>query len=181
MASPGGNSRSRRPNKRPNSPAAATAGGKRRRPGTPSAAAATAPEAPEAAAVSQNPAAATAVPEATPVKQFVFKDQNFVHSGKGGVSAGKKTKTWKNLKQILAMERALPWKPEDPTYSSLDGPPSFKPAKKYSDLSGLPASYTDPHTKIRYANTDEFSRIRMLPSDIVTGYLALRRANTPVP
>ncbi|XP_035664475.1 INO80 complex subunit C-like [Branchiostoma floridae] len=79
------------------------------------------------------------------------------------------------------MERTLPWKPEDPTYSSLDGPPSFKPAKKYSDLSGLPASYTDPHTKIRYANTDEFSRIRMLPSDIVTGYLALRRANTPVP
>ncbi|CAH1238872.1 SCUBE3 [Branchiostoma lanceolatum] len=116
MASPGGNSRSRRPNKRPNSPAAATVGGKRRRPGTPSAAAAAPPEAPEAAAVSQSPAAATSAPEATPDKQFVFKDQNFVHSGKGGVSAGKKTKTWKNLKQILAMERILPWKPDDPTF-----------------------------------------------------------------
>ena len=30
------------------------------------------------------------------------------------------------------------------TYGSIDAPPSFKPAKKYSDVSGLPAVYTDP-------------------------------------
>ena len=45
----------------------------------------------------------------------------------------------------------------------------------------LQCNYTDPHTKIRYATSDEFSRIRILPSDIVSGYLALRKANNPVP
>lgn len=36
------------------------------------------------------------------------------HSGIGGAAAGKKNRTWKNLKQILALERTLPWKLNDP-------------------------------------------------------------------
>ena len=64
------------------------------------------------------------------------------------------------------------------TYSTIDAPPSFRPAKKYSDISGLPASYTDPHTKLHYSTAEEFKLIRKLPSDIVAGYLTLRRANT---
>ena len=36
------------------------------------------------------------------------------HSGHGGAVAGKKNRTWKNLKQILAAERALPWQLNDP-------------------------------------------------------------------
>lgn len=36
------------------------------------------------------------------------------HSGHGGAAAGKKNRTWKNLKQILASERALPWQLNDP-------------------------------------------------------------------
>ncbi|ELW64595.1 INO80 complex subunit C [Tupaia chinensis] len=71
------------------------------------------------------------------VKPLPFKDPNFVHSGHGGAVAGKKNRTWKNLKQILAAERALPWQLNDPNYFSIDAPPSFKPAKKYSDVSGL--------------------------------------------
>ncbi|XP_023503429.1 INO80 complex subunit C isoform X2 [Equus caballus] len=70
-------------------------------------------------------------------KPLPFKDPNFVHSGHGGAVAGKKNRTWKNLKQILAAERALPWQLNDPNYFSIDAPPSFKPAKKYSDVSGL--------------------------------------------
>ncbi|XP_036730078.1 INO80 complex subunit C isoform X3 [Balaenoptera musculus] len=70
-------------------------------------------------------------------KPLPFKDPNFVHSGHGGAAAGKKNRTWKNLKQILASERALPWQLNDPNYFSIDAPPSFKPAKKYSDVSGL--------------------------------------------
>lgn len=31
-----------------------------------------------------------------------------------GVNAGKK-KIWKNLKQIMTLERGLPWKQDDPT------------------------------------------------------------------
>ncbi|KAM5222110.1 INO80 complex subunit C isoform 2-T2 [Ctenodactylus gundi] len=110
-----------------------------------------------------------------------FKDPNFVHSGHGGAVAGKKNRTWKNLKQILAAERALPWQLNDPNYFSIDAPPSFKPAKKYSDVSGLLANYTDPQSKLRFSTIEEFSYIRRLPSDVITGYLALRKATSIVP
>ncbi|CAL8290886.1 unnamed protein product [Merluccius merluccius] len=110
-----------------------------------------------------------------------FKDPTFTHSGIGGAAAGKKNRTWKNLKQILALERTLPWTVNDPTYFSIDAPPSLKPAKKYSDISGLPANYTDPQTKLRFTSSEEFSYIRLLPTDVVTGYLALRKASCVVP
>lgn len=114
-------------------------------------------------------------------KALPFKNPNFVHSAIGGAAAGKKNRTWKNLKQILAAEKALPWKATDPNYCTIDAPPSMKPAKKYSDISGLPANYTDPQTKLRFASTEEFSYIRQLPTDVVTGYLALRKAPCIVP
>ncbi|KAM9310102.1 INO80 complex subunit C [Pholidichthys leucotaenia] len=123
-------------------------------------------------------------PAATPecsVKPPPFKDHSFMHSGIGGAAAGKKNRTWKNLKQILALERTLPWKLNDPSYYSIDAPPSLKPAKKYSDISGLPANYTDPQTKLRFTSSEEFSYIRHLPTDVVTGYLALRKATCIVP
>lgn len=41
--------------------------------------------------------------------------ESFQHSAIGGAAAGKKNRTWKNLKQILALERALPWKLNDPS------------------------------------------------------------------
>ncbi|MEQ2229267.1 INO80 complex subunit C [Ilyodon furcidens] len=110
-----------------------------------------------------------------------FKDNMFMHSGIGGAAAGKKNRTWKNLKQILALERTLPWKLSDPNYYNIDAPPSLKPAKKYSDISGLPANYTDPQTKLRFTSSEEFSYIRLLPTDVVTGYLTLRKATCIVP
>ncbi|KAK7891907.1 hypothetical protein WMY93_023870 [Mugilogobius chulae] len=110
-----------------------------------------------------------------------FKDPTFMHSGIGGAAAGKKNRTWKNLKQILALEKTLPWKLNDPNYYNIDAPPSLKPAKKYSDISGLPANYTDPQTKLRFTSSEEFSYIRLLPSDVVTGYLTLRKATCIVP
>ncbi|KAM9024608.1 INO80 complex subunit C [Ara ararauna] len=116
----------------------------------------------------------------TTVKPLPFKDPNFTHSSIGGAAAGKKNRTWKNLKQILASERALPWQLNDPSYFNIDAPPSFKPAKKYSDISGLPANYTDPQSKLRFSTIEEFAYIRMLPSDVVTGYLALRKATSIV-
>jgi len=44
----------------------------------------------------------------------------------------------------------------------------------------LQAPYTDPLTKLRYATAEEYSRIRLLPTDIVSGLLTLRHANNPV-
>jgi len=104
----------------------------------------------------------------------VFKNKNFQHSN----VVGTRKKPWRTLKQILAAETVLDWPEDAVTYSTLEGPPSFKPAKKYSDLSGVEALYTDPQTRLNYACPEEFAEIRKLPSDIVQGYLTLRKANT---
>ncbi|KAK9703270.1 YL1 nuclear protein C-terminal domain [Popillia japonica] len=106
----------------------------------------------------------------------VFKTVSFQHTSK---SANKK-RAWKSLKQIVAAERALPWPEDHVHYSSINAPPSFKPAEKFSDLSGLPAPYTDPQTRLRYANKEEYATIISLPMDITAGYLALRGASSIV-
>lgn len=102
-----------------------------------------------------------------------FRNPDYVPSSSGG-QTGPKTRA-KTLKQMLAAENAAG---RDGHYSAINAPTSFRPAKKYSDLSGLPAPYTDPHTKLRYANAAEYAEIKKMPSDIVGGYLTLRRANT---
>ncbi|XP_025031902.1 INO80 complex subunit C, partial [Python bivittatus] len=92
----------------------------------------------------------------------------FQHSGTGGAAAGKKNRTWKNLKQILSSERTLPWQLNDPSYFSIDAPPSFKPVKKYSDISGLPVSNI-------HLSTGRFSQRctpRNLPSRALVNFTA---------
>ncbi|XP_024943692.1 INO80 complex subunit C isoform X2 [Cephus cinctus] len=69
----------------------------------------------------------------------IFKNPTFQQKFRPISSSGKK-RTWRSLKQVLAQERSLPWPSEVVHYSSINAPPSFKPAKKYSDISGLPAS-----------------------------------------
>ncbi|XP_060531316.1 INO80 complex subunit C [Cylas formicarius] len=91
-----------------------------------------------------------------------------------------KKRTWKSLKQIISSEKTLPWPEQAVHYSSINGPPSFKPPEKFSDLSGLPAPYTDPQTRLRYANKEEYATIIDLPMDITAGYLALRGATSIV-
>lgn len=109
-------------------------------------------------------------------KKLVFKDPQFQHTSK----SNNKKKAWRSLKQTIAQERALPWPEHHVHYSSINAPPSFKPPKKYSDISGLPAKYTDPQTRLLYAVAEEFSTVRSLPSDIISGYLTLRGANNPL-
>jgi len=96
------------------------------------------------------------------------------------LSSTNKKRVWKSLKQILQIERSLKWPDDAITYSSLNPPPSFRPSKKYSDISGLIAPYTDPQTKLHYNNAEEFQTIRTMPSDLTAGYLALRGASSIV-
>jgi len=111
-------------------------------------------------------------------KPFCFKDPKF-EAAKCSLTA-KKSRTWKTLKQIISAEKSTSSSSaHEVTYNSIDAPVSFKPVKKYSDISGLPACYTDPTTKLRYATAEEYSRVRMLPTDIVSGLLLLRKANMP--
>ncbi|XP_059481848.1 INO80 complex subunit C [Neocloeon triangulifer] len=109
-------------------------------------------------------------------KKPVFKSKTFQHMSK----TSNKKKAWKSLKQIIAQERTQPMPEGCVHYSAIEAPPSFKPAKKYSDILGFLAKYTDPQTKLRYSTSAEFSTIRSLPNDIVTGYLTLRKANIQV-
>lgn len=41
-------------------------------------------------------------------------------------------------------------------------PPSLLPAKKYCDITGLPAAYTDPRTKLRYKGLEVWHVVRGL-------------------
>lgn len=61
--------------------------------------------------------------------------------------------------------------------SNIEVGPSFTPKKKYSDISGLEAPYTDPKTKLRYANSVEYKQITSMPYELVQATLALRGAN----
>lgn len=67
-----------------------------------------------------------------------------------------------------------------PTYTNIESAPSFHPSsqKKYCDITGLPAPYTDPKTRLRYHNKEVFGGIRTMPQNVSEGYLAARGAHT---
>nr|DAA34777.1 TPA_inf: hypothetical conserved protein 729 [Amblyomma variegatum] len=90
-------------------------------------------------------------------------------------AAKNKPRVWKSLKQVVTAERLQPG-----AYAALEAAPSLRPWRRYSDLSGLVAPYTDPKTKLRFANRHEYARLRLLTADQVNGYLVLRRAALPV-
>ncbi|WFD03770.1 chromatin-remodeling complex subunit ies6 [Malassezia obtusa] len=47
-----------------------------------------------------------------------------------------------------------------PTYTSVEAPPSLLPAKRYCDVTGLQALYTDPKTRLRYHSAEIYDIIR---------------------
>ena len=106
-------------------------------------------------------------PDVTKVK---FKNPTFEFS----FFATSKKKRWRNRKQLVLAERSLAWKHDDPTYSSIDAPPSLKPIKKYADISGAVSKYTDPQTGLYFSSSEEYDMIRTFSSDTIQGYLALR-------
>ncbi|XP_054165991.1 INO80 complex subunit C-like [Oppia nitens] len=105
---------------------------------------------------------------------YSFKSQEWVSSRL--INNAKKAKVWKNLKQILAIDKTSTINGN--SYASLDCHPSQKVIKRYSDLSGLPAKYKDPTTQLLYHNLYEFAIIKTFSNDIINGYLELRKANS---
>ncbi|KAF9101948.1 chromatin-remodeling complex subunit ies6 [Mortierella sp. GBA35] len=90
-----------------------------------------------------------------------------------GWHASKKTK---NLKQIITVEKAKEWKTSTPTYWNIEALPSMTPQKKYCDITGLEARYTDPKTRLRYHSTEVYQLIKTQPISVVQQYLGLRNA-----
>jgi INO80 complex subunit C len=66
------------------------------------------------------------------------------------------------------------------TYTNIESAPSLHPSsqKKYCDVTGLPTSYTDPKSRLRYFNAEIFNYVRMMPQGQKEGYLAARGAHT---
>ncbi|KAF6176251.1 hypothetical protein GIB67_023542 [Kingdonia uniflora] len=87
-----------------------------------------------------------------------------------------RSRHWKHLKQILQAENYTNCPPNQPNYVNIESPPSTYPSKKYCDITGYEAPYTDPRTSLRYADADVFKRVRGLPGDCVQKYLKLRNA-----
>ena len=57
---------------------------------------------------------------------------------------------------------------------------SVRPPKKYCDVTGLEAKYTDPRTRLHYRSHQEFHLISGAEFDpaLVQSYLHLRQAHT---
>ncbi|KAG9323119.1 hypothetical protein KVV02_004239 [Mortierella alpina] len=86
------------------------------------------------------------------------------------------SKKTKNLKQIITMEKAKEYKTSTPTYWNIEALPSMTPQKKYCDITGLEARYTDPKTRLRYHSTEVYQLIKNQPIGVVQQYLGLRNA-----
>lgn len=63
------------------------------------------------------------------------------------------------------------------TYTNVESAPSLAHAKHYCDVTGLPAPYLDPKTRMRYHNREVFSLIRSLPQGVAEQYLEARGAH----
>ncbi len=66
------------------------------------------------------------------------------------------------------------------TYTNIESAPSLHPASRrhYCDITGLPAPYTDPKTRLRYHNGEVFGVVRSLGQGTTEAYLAARGAHT---
>ena len=65
------------------------------------------------------------------------------------------------------------------TYTNIESAPSLHPAhqKPFCDITGLPAPYTDPKTRLRYYNKEVFEVVRSLPQGVAEKYLEARGAH----
>ena len=91
-----------------------------------------------------------------------------------------KSKALKSLRAIIAAEHYDHLPADVPTYVNIEAPPSVFPAKKYCDVTGFSAKYTDPKTKLRFCSKEAFSVARSLPEHKVQEFLELRGAQSKI-
>ncbi|ODH46428.1 hypothetical protein GX48_07498 [Paracoccidioides brasiliensis] len=65
------------------------------------------------------------------------------------------------------------------TYTNIESAPSLHPSsqKRYCDITGLPAPYTDPKTRLRYHDKEVFGVVRSLGQGVAESYLEARGAH----
>ncbi|BGP40110.1 chromatin-remodeling complex subunit ies6 [Rhodotorula kratochvilovae] len=60
------------------------------------------------------------------------------------------------------------------SYASVEAPPSLMPQKRYCDVTGLDAKYTDPKSTLRYHNPEVYDVLRTFQPAVIQAYLAVR-------
>ncbi|GAC93228.1 potential vacuolar protein sorting protein [Pseudozyma hubeiensis SY62] len=105
-----------------------------------------------------------------------------------GADEGKEEVIEAEMKDEDAQEKAVAEEGEDkivenedgapkrdiPTYSSVEAPPSLRPAKKYCDVTGLIAPYTDPKSGLRYHSVEVYEIIKQFGPGVDNAYKSLR-------
>ncbi|KAI0005282.1 hypothetical protein BJV74DRAFT_803103 [Russula compacta] len=66
---------------------------------------------------------------------------------------------------------------EMPSYLSIEAPPSVLPQRRYCDITGLEAPYTDPITGLRFHDKSIYELIKGLSASAAKDYLAARGVN----
>lgn len=66
------------------------------------------------------------------------------------------------------------------TYTNIESAPSLHPSsrRRYCDVTGLPAPYTDPKTRLRYHNIEVYAMLQTMGQGMTEQYLAARGAHT---
>jgi INO80 complex subunit C len=64
------------------------------------------------------------------------------------------------------------------TYMNIESAPTLAHPKHYCDITGLPAPYTDPKTRLRYHDKEIFGVLRTLGQGVAEQYLEARGAHT---
>ncbi|KZT21917.1 hypothetical protein NEOLEDRAFT_1120439 [Neolentinus lepideus HHB14362 ss-1] len=64
-----------------------------------------------------------------------------------------------------------------PFYTSIEAPPSVLPQRRYCDITGLEAPYTEPATGLRYHDKSVYELIKGLSVSAAKDYLAARGVN----
>ncbi|CAJ2501946.1 Uu.00g047990.m01.CDS01 [Anthostomella pinea] len=64
------------------------------------------------------------------------------------------------------------------TYTNVESAPSLAHTRRYCDVTGLPAPYLDPKSRLRYHDKEVFGYIRTLPQGVPEQYLEARGAHT---
>lgn len=70
--------------------------------------------------------------------------------------------------------------PPTVTYTNIESAPSLHPSSQrhYCDITGLPAPYTDPKSRLRFHNGEIFALVKELGQHQTESYLAARGAHT---
>ena len=84
----------------------------------------------------------------------------------------------KSLHKIAGGAVAVPASAPSATYTNIESAPSLAHSRRYCDITGLPAPYLDPKTRLRYHNKEVFGLIRSLPQGSAEQYLEARGAHT---